>query len=253
MWKQIYDETWRIERDFFYDPHYHGLDLDKAKKKYAPYLDRHRSREELTYLFQECLGEMTVGHMFVGGGEQPEPKKVKGGLLGADYTTGERPLSHRQGLRRRELEPGSAGAADAAGRQREGRRVPPRRERPRPARAPTTSTAVFEEHRGQAGGAQGRSERQTAPAHATSRWCRSTAKRTCASCAWIEDNRRRVDEATGGRVAYVYVPNTAGAATRASTATSSHRSARRRRSSTSASTKAASSPTTSSTTCGVRC
>src|SRR5712692_7906965 len=85
MWKQIYDETWRIERDFFYDPHYHGLDLDKVKKKYAPYLEGIASREELTYLFQECLGEMTVGHMFVGGGEAPEPKKVKGGLLGADY------------------------------------------------------------------------------------------------------------------------------------------------------------------------
>ena len=86
MWKQIYNETWRIERDFFYDPHYHGLDLEKAKKKYAPYLDGIASRDELTYLFQECLGEMTVGHMFVGGGEAPEPKKVKGGLLGADYS-----------------------------------------------------------------------------------------------------------------------------------------------------------------------
>ncbi len=86
MWRQIYNETWRIERDFFYDPHYHGLDLDKAKKKYEPYLDGIASREELTYLFEDCLGEMTVGHMFVGGGEEPEPKKVKGGLLGADYS-----------------------------------------------------------------------------------------------------------------------------------------------------------------------
>ena len=86
MWKQIYNETWRIERDFFYDPHYHGLDLDKAKKKYEPYLEGIASRDELTYLFQECLGEMTVGHMFVGGGEAPEPKKLKVGLLGADYS-----------------------------------------------------------------------------------------------------------------------------------------------------------------------
>src|SRR5579864_8218004 len=86
MWKQIYNETWRIERDFFYDPHFHGLDLEKAKKKYEPYLDGIASRAELTYLFQECLGEMTVGHMFVGGGEAPEPKKLKVGLLGADYS-----------------------------------------------------------------------------------------------------------------------------------------------------------------------
>ena len=86
MWRQIYNETWRIERDFFYDPHYHGLDLAKVKKRYEPYLDGISHRSELTYLFQECLGEMTVGHMFVGGGEYPETKKVKGGLLGADYS-----------------------------------------------------------------------------------------------------------------------------------------------------------------------
>ncbi len=98
MWKQIYNETWRIERDFFYDPHYHGLDLAKVKKKYEPYLDGIASREELTYLFQECLGEMTVGHMFVGGGEAPEPKKIKGGLLGADYSAGKWPLPHRQSI-----------------------------------------------------------------------------------------------------------------------------------------------------------
>ena len=85
MWNQVYNETWRIERDFFYDPHYHGLDLDKVKKKYQPYLPGISHRSELTYLFQECLGEMTVGHMFAGGGEHPEPKKFKVGLLGADY------------------------------------------------------------------------------------------------------------------------------------------------------------------------
>ena len=104
MWKQIYNETWRIERDFFYDPHYHGLDLDKAKKKYAPYLDGIASRDELTYLFQECLGEMTVGHMFVGGGETPEPKKLKGGLLGADYSLENGRYRICQSLQRRELE-----------------------------------------------------------------------------------------------------------------------------------------------------
>jgi tricorn protease len=86
MWKQMYEETWRIERDFFYDPNYHGLDLDKAKKKYEPYLDGIASRGELTYLLEESLGEMTVGHMFIGGGDVPQPPNVKGGLLGADYS-----------------------------------------------------------------------------------------------------------------------------------------------------------------------
>ena len=134
MWKQIYNETWRIERDFFYDPHYHGLDLDKAKKKYAPYLDGIASRDELTYLFQECLGEMTVGHMFVGGGEAPEPKKVKGGLLGADYSLENDRYRIAKVYDGENWNPGMRSPAHSARRQRQSRRLHPRRERPRSAR-----------------------------------------------------------------------------------------------------------------------
>ena len=85
-WRQMYHETWRIERDFFYDPDYHGLDLAATQKKYEPWVEGSRSRADSNVLFEEMLGEMTVGHMFVGGGDGPEPPKVKGGLLGADYT-----------------------------------------------------------------------------------------------------------------------------------------------------------------------
>ena len=113
MWKQIYNETWRIERDFFYDPHYHGLDLEKAKKKYAPYLDGIASRDELTYLFQECLGEMTVGHMFVGGGETPQAQEDQRWIAGRGLQPGEQPLPRRKSLQRRELESGQRGSADA--------------------------------------------------------------------------------------------------------------------------------------------
>ncbi len=84
-WKQMYHEVWRIERDFFYDPHYHGLNLDEAQKTFAPYLSEVTSRDDLNYLFREMLSYMSVGHMFVGGGAQPDTPKVQVGLLGADY------------------------------------------------------------------------------------------------------------------------------------------------------------------------
>jgi tricorn protease len=84
-WKQMYHEVWRIERDFFYDPHYHGLNLDEAEKTFAPYLDDVASRDDLNYLFREMLSYMSVGHMFVRGGAQPDAPKVQVGLLGADY------------------------------------------------------------------------------------------------------------------------------------------------------------------------
>src|SRR5262249_52733333 len=84
-WKQIYHEVWRIERDFFYDPGYHGLDLKAAEKRYEPYLQNIASRRDLNYLFIEMLGEMSVGHMFIFGGDFPDVKRVPTGLLGADY------------------------------------------------------------------------------------------------------------------------------------------------------------------------
>jgi tricorn protease len=84
-WKQMYHEVWRIERDFFYAPNFHGLDLARAEPAFAPYLGRITSREDLNYLFREMLSYMSVGHMFVRGGAQPEVHNVNVGLLGADY------------------------------------------------------------------------------------------------------------------------------------------------------------------------
>jgi tricorn protease len=84
-WNQMYRETWRLERDFFYDPNHHGLDLKATASKYQPYLDSLAHRADLNYLFQEMLGELSVGHLYVGGGDTPDPKRVSGGLLGADF------------------------------------------------------------------------------------------------------------------------------------------------------------------------
>jgi tricorn protease len=66
-WNQMYRETWRIERDFFYDPGHHGLDLQATAKKYEPYLNSLAHRADLNYLFTEMLGELSVGHLYVGG------------------------------------------------------------------------------------------------------------------------------------------------------------------------------------------
>ncbi|MGH9842898.1 MAG: S41 family peptidase [Blastocatellia bacterium] len=84
-WNQMYREVWRIERDFFYAPNYHGLDLKAAEKKYEAYLLGLAHREDLNYLFREMTGELSIGHMFIFGGDAPNPKPVPGGLLGADY------------------------------------------------------------------------------------------------------------------------------------------------------------------------
>jgi tricorn protease len=209
MWKQIYNETWRIERDFFYDPHYHGLDLEKAKKKYLPYLDGIASREELTYLFQECLGELTVGHMFVGGGEAPEPKKVRGGLLGADYTleNGRYRLARiydgenwNPGIQAPLTQPGVNVKTGDYLLAVNGREL----------HSSDNVYSFFEETAGKqvvlkvGANADGKDSREVTVVPVDS-------EENLRHLAWIEGNRRKVDQATGGRVAYVHVPNTAGA------------------------------------------
>jgi tricorn protease len=209
MWKQIYNETWRIERDFFYDPHYHGLDLNKVSKRYEPYLDGIASRSELTYLFEEALGEMTVGHMFIGGGERPQPKKVKGGLLGADYAqeNGRYRITKvydgenwNPGLQAPLTQPGvnvRAGDYILAVNERE-------------LRASDNIYSFFEETAGKqivlkvGPNPDGKGSRDVTVVPVES-------EENLRRFDWIESNRRKVDQMTGGRVGYVYLPNTAGA------------------------------------------
>ena len=85
-WKQMFHEVWRIERDFFYDPHFHGLDLQKAEQAYAPFVDGLTSRADFNYLLADMLGNINVLHMFVAGGKHPDIPNVNVGLLGADYS-----------------------------------------------------------------------------------------------------------------------------------------------------------------------
>ena len=75
-----------IERDFFYDPGLHGLDLGASRKNTSPTSTNIAEPRRPELSVREMLGEMTVGHMFVGGGDRPGSRRsVKAGLLGADY------------------------------------------------------------------------------------------------------------------------------------------------------------------------
>jgi tricorn protease len=82
-WNQIYNESWRQMRDFFYAPNMHGVDWKATKEKYAVMLPYVNHRMDLTYLIGELIGELNVGHAYTGGGDVPKVEKIKMGLLGA--------------------------------------------------------------------------------------------------------------------------------------------------------------------------
>ncbi|MCL1893455.1 MAG: PDZ domain-containing protein [Holophagaceae bacterium] len=84
-WAQMYREAWRIVRDYFYDPGHHGLDIKATEARYAKYLNGLNSRADLNYLFEEVFGYLTVGHLYISGGDMPSVRSIPGGLLGANY------------------------------------------------------------------------------------------------------------------------------------------------------------------------
>ena len=84
-WAQIFDEVYRNQRDYFYDPNMHGLDWKGVYDKYQPLLKYVGRREDLTALIVEMIGEMEVGHNRSWGGDVHREGRVAVGLLGARY------------------------------------------------------------------------------------------------------------------------------------------------------------------------
>ncbi len=85
-WTQIFDESWRQMRDFFYDPNLHGVDWPAQRIKYGALLPSVDTRNDLTYLLGEMIGELNIGHTYVGGGDRENAPRVKTGLLGAQVS-----------------------------------------------------------------------------------------------------------------------------------------------------------------------
>lgn len=85
-WENIFNESWRQMRDFFYDPGMHGLDWKKIHDKYSVLLPFVNHRSDLTYIIGEMMAELSTGHTYVMNGERPMPERIQTGLLGAELS-----------------------------------------------------------------------------------------------------------------------------------------------------------------------
>ena len=209
-WKQIFDEAWRIERDFFYAPNLHGADWTAVRARYEPLVPHVRHRTDLTYILDMLGGELSVGHSFVGGGDNPQTDSSRVGALGADLVAeGERWRIARI-FTSESWNPGLRAPLDAPGvKARVGDYLlevngVPVTTREEPWKA-----------------LDGTAERQTVlrlsdRANGEGAWNVTVvpirSETQLRQRAWVEDNRRRVDSLSGGKLAYVWVPNTAGPA-----------------------------------------
>ncbi len=209
-WRQMFDEAWRLQRDFYYDPGMGGLDWNAIGARYRALLPYVAHRADLNYVLGEMQGELSTSHAYVGGGAMPNVRKVDVGLLGVDWALD--PASQRYRFRKiyRERdwnqdaaaplgEPGLGVSEGDVLIAVNGRDV----------KAPMNVYAAFEGTTGKQttltiSGANGSKSRTVVVTPVAS-------EQPLRYRAWVSENREKVARATGGRIAYIHVPNTADA------------------------------------------
>jgi tricorn protease len=206
-WKQIFYEVWRQERDYFFEPSMNGVDWAKERDKYAQLLPFVADRYDLTYVLGEMIGELSNSHTYVGGGDYPDLNPVNVGLLGADFE-----VDQQHGLYRfKKVYPGENWHSSL--------------------RSPLTEPGVGVKEGDYLLAVNGRSLRVphnpyalfvntaneavtlTVNSKPSEDGARQVLVKPLAGdfglheLNWIESNRRRVEQASGGRIGYVYLPD----------------------------------------------
>ena len=208
-WQQIFDETWWMEKEFFYDPNLHGINWQAIYDRYQPLLKHVQRREDLNELLVEMIGELQVGHNRVGGGDVHQEAPASVGLLGADYAieNGRYRIKTVYGgdrwnpfLKAPLATPGLGIKAGDYILAVNGK----------PLDSKQNIHALLEN-------TVGKQVALTVAADASGKASRTVTVEPIANEAdlrqwqWIERNREYVAKKTNGKVAYVYLPNTAGA------------------------------------------
>jgi tricorn protease len=206
-WAEIFRESWRTQRDFFYDASMHGANWNGVLAKYGALLPYVRHRADLGYVIAQTGGELTVGHSYLtGSGDEPTEMAAAVGLLGADYTvenghyrihriyTGE---NWNPDLRAPLSAPGVHVNTGDYLLEVDGQPLAP-------------PTNVYQPFEGTVGH-QVVIRVNSTPVLEGSRLVTVIPVATedgLRTRAWIEDNRRKVDELSHGRLAYLWLPNT---------------------------------------------
>jgi tricorn protease len=207
-WRQIFLDAWRFERDYFYDPNMHGVDWAAVRERYGALLEDAVTRSDVNFVLGEMIGELDASHTYRGGGELEQPPERQIGLLGVDWEIADgayrvarivRPGPWDAEVRSPLLAPGvnvDEGtwvlAANGV-----------------PLAPPQEPWAAFD-------GLAGMPVVLTINSRPTREGARDVLVQTLTleqdlrlrHLEWIEANRRQVAEASGGRVGYIYVPDT---------------------------------------------
>jgi tricorn protease len=208
-WKEIFRETWRTQREFFYDAKMHGNDWQAIYDKYSPLVQSVQHRADLAYLIATVGGELTVGHSYLeGSGDVPDTAYTSVGLLGADYSVDKGRYRIQRIYTAGSWNPNLQAPLSAPGlKVAEGNYL--LEVNGRSLSAPANLYTLFE---GTAGKLT--TIRVNSTPSIEGSWLVTVMPvaddEALRTQAWIDDNRHLVDKLSGGRLAYVWLPNTAG-------------------------------------------
>lgn len=207
-WKQIFEEAWRYERDYFYDPGLHGRDWNEVYSKYAPLVPYVRHRADLTYILDQMNGELSVGHSFVFGGDFPQVESQSIGVLGADLVPENGHWKIKRIYTTESWNPELSSPLDRPGMKVEegyyivGINGKELTDSDDPYQfLDGTLDVQITLHINKVPEFSGSWKEIVKPI---------SGEMNLRQRAWVEDNRRMVDRLSGGKLAYVWVPNTGG-------------------------------------------
>ncbi|MGE5521543.1 MAG: S41 family peptidase [Candidatus Dadabacteria bacterium] len=207
-WKEIFTDTWRSYRDFFYDPSMHKVDWEGVKKEYSALLDNAITRWDVSNIQQEMISELSAGHTYAGGGDVEQARNRTNGFLGIDWVLDNNTYKVKRIVQGAPWDSEVRSPLEQPGiNVKEGDYILSVNGRPLdPALDPY---AMFEGLAGRAVALRVNSK----PSLEGSREVIITTlqpnqEQRLRNLEWIENNRRKVEELSGGQLGYMYMPNT---------------------------------------------
>ncbi|MEM9935823.1 MAG: PDZ domain-containing protein [Bacteroidota bacterium] len=205
-WKQIFNDAWRFQRDYFYDKQMHGVDWDAVREQYGVLVADATSRSDINFLIGEMIGELNASHTYRGGGDQETPERKAVGYLGVDWEKKGDYFAIKKIIRGADWDNEVRSPLDEPGiNVQEGDVI--LAVNGLPLSQVTDPWAAFE-------GLAGKTVELTVNSTPTWEGSRTVLLKTLRgetrlrNLAWIESNRKRVDEASDGKIGYIYVPST---------------------------------------------
>ncbi|HMJ47491.1 MAG TPA: PDZ domain-containing protein, partial [Ferruginibacter sp.] len=205
-WKQIFNDAWRLERDYFYEANMHGVNWDKVRQHYGAKADNAMSREELDFILGEMIGELNASHTYHGGGDLEREKTQSTGYLGINWESDGKYYKVKKILRAAPWDAEVRSSLDEPGVMiKEGDYI---------LAVNGLALNVAEEPYAAFQGLANKTVELTYNTTPSFTGAKTAIVQTMAgeyrlrNLSWIEEMRKRVDQATNGEVGYIFVPST---------------------------------------------